>query len=293
MFHLPGVSKVVESNGCYFDLSDAKERVDEFVALYKKRPIVDNSGGMKFNHSFATWFMLQSLKPKVVIESGVWKGHSTWLIEQACPDARIFCLDLNFSRLQYRSAVATYIQKDFSECSWSSIDPASVVCFFDDHENSYARLKDMYWVGFTRAIFEDNFPCGEGDCYSLRHMLGGFGHPHLQMSKQHLEGLAKILIRFLFELVVKQAGSRQQLIVKPNTADRDNFRRNCKYYFEFPPIVREPLNNWGGCWEGSYSSVQPLLKDSEVTPDLQKLRTMDANVFGYGYIAFVDLQQDG
>src|SRR5262249_40062710 len=157
--------------------------VAEFSALYAKRPIPQNIGGMRFNHSFATWFILKTLNPKTVIESGVWQGHSTWLIEQACPGAKLYCLDPNFSQLVYRSPSATYIGTDFADCDWQDVDRVSALCFFDDHQNAYARLKDLRWAGFTRAIFEDNFPCGEGDCYTLRHMLNGFGHVQLQMSK--------------------------------------------------------------------------------------------------------------
>jgi hypothetical protein len=28
---------------------------------------------------------------------------------------------------------------------------ASTLCFFDDHQNAYQRMKDMLWSGFTRA----------------------------------------------------------------------------------------------------------------------------------------------
>jgi hypothetical protein len=167
--------------------ADLKASVADFMKVYAQRPIPKNNGGMRYNHSFATWFILSSLKPNTVIESGVFQGHSTWLIEHACPTARLYCLDLDFSNLVYRSPTATYIKKDFAECGWQNVDRASSVCFFDDHQNAHHRLKDMRWAGFTRAIVEDNFPCGEeGDCYTLKHMLSGFGHQHLQMSKAYL-----------------------------------------------------------------------------------------------------------
>src|SRR5262245_60929337 len=102
--------------------ADISREIEEFLAIYELRPIHPNVGGMRFNHSFATWFILKTLKPHFVIESGVWRGHSTWLIEQACPHARLFCLDLDFSKLMYRSAKATYLNKDFAECGWLDVN---------------------------------------------------------------------------------------------------------------------------------------------------------------------------
>src|SRR5690349_11047684 len=87
---------------------DLLKGLEEFAALYAQRPIQDNQGGMKAPHMAYTWFVLKHLRPKVVIESGVWRGQSTWLIEQTCPDAELHCIDPDLSRLIYRSPKATY-----------------------------------------------------------------------------------------------------------------------------------------------------------------------------------------
>ncbi|MHB8840028.1 MAG: hypothetical protein ACYC7F_13885, partial [Gemmatimonadaceae bacterium] len=154
----------------------------EFVARYPARPIGNNEGGMHFNHAFAAFAVARHLMPRTIVESGVWKGQSTWLFEQACPQARLVCLDPNPGVREYSSPRAEYRTDDFALLDWSGVERESALCFFDDHQNCFQRLIEMKWWGFRRAIFEDNFPCGEGDCYSLRHALAGFGHPHLQMS---------------------------------------------------------------------------------------------------------------
>ena len=89
--------------------------LDEFSALYSRRPIKDNQGGMKAPHMFAVWFMVRKLAPDLVVESGIWKGQSTWLLEQACPDARLVSIDLNLGHREYVSKTAVYLDKDFSE----------------------------------------------------------------------------------------------------------------------------------------------------------------------------------
>ena len=58
--------------------AEITELINEFSELYETRPIKDNSGGMKSPHMFPAWFVVKKLKPKVLIESGVWKGQGTW-----------------------------------------------------------------------------------------------------------------------------------------------------------------------------------------------------------------------
>lgn len=59
------------------------DSLDEFSAIYADRPIQDNKGGMKAPHMFAVWFMTRKLSPDLIVESGIWRGQSTWLLEQA------------------------------------------------------------------------------------------------------------------------------------------------------------------------------------------------------------------
>ena len=68
--------------------SEIIKYLDEFIELYKERPIKDNSGGMKFPHMFALFFFLKTLRPDFVVESGIFKGQSTWLIEKTLPNAK-------------------------------------------------------------------------------------------------------------------------------------------------------------------------------------------------------------
>ena len=110
--------------------NDIEMLFEEFSKLYARRPIQDNSGGMKAPHAFASYFMLKMLKPKIIIESGVWKGQGTWLFEQACPEAKIICLDINFGNLIYKSKKAEYIEKDFTIVNFDNIDKNNSLCFF-------------------------------------------------------------------------------------------------------------------------------------------------------------------
>ena len=50
------------------DSADIRRKIEEFVAVYERRPIRPNIGGMRFNHSFATWYILKTLNPHFIIE---------------------------------------------------------------------------------------------------------------------------------------------------------------------------------------------------------------------------------
>lgn len=234
---------------------DLVEALDEFGALYAERPIQANVGGMQFNHCFATWFMLRRLRPSVVIESGVYRGQSTWLIERACPEAAIVCVDVHFGALAHRSSRAAYIQKDFSEIDWSSHDLSNAVAIFDDHQNAYRHLKEMAWVGVRYAIFDDNYSVGAGDCYSPRQILAATGHERLAES-QYFGGPRAWLRRKVHQRVLRALGPNQAVIAQPNVADRANLKKRLRVYYEFPPAFLSKKPAVDG---RQYRGKQPLV----------------------------------
>ena len=167
-------------------LENQLDFMDEFLDIYLNRPFKKNTGGMKFNHSFSLYTTLKIKNPKLVIESGIWKGHSTYLIEAAVPDAEIVSLDLNLDFREYISNRVRYIEKDFNDIDWSATENKNnSLIFFDDHQNCLERLKEMKWWGFNLAIFEDNYPPGEGDAYSLKQVKEKSGHKNIQLSTKY------------------------------------------------------------------------------------------------------------
>ena len=76
--------------------------VSEFFEIFAGRPVKDNKGGSGFNDGLWIFAFARALEPEVIVESGVHKGHSTWLLRQACPDAEIHSFDVDLSHLVYR-----------------------------------------------------------------------------------------------------------------------------------------------------------------------------------------------
>lgn len=273
------------------DRAVAMTALREFAEVYESRPLRSNFGGMGFNHSFATWFMLKTLQPQVVVESGVWRGHSTWLIENAVPQARLYCFDPRPDRRSYTSDRAVYVTADFSRFDWSKVDTQHAVVFCDDHQNSYERLKAGAWFGFRHYIFEDNFPSGEGDSYSLRHIMAGSGHPHIQMSRRYALRPKQVLKRLFIEPLLARLGAQQSVIVPPNTADAGNLRRRLVRYEEFPPVVRREKTHWQTTWSGAYASDEPMCSDVENAADVCGQRAYEWD-WDYGYICYVELREN-
>ena len=47
---------------------------------------------------FYFYLILKNLKPELIIESGVYKGQSTWLIENTLPNSKIISIDIDLNK---------------------------------------------------------------------------------------------------------------------------------------------------------------------------------------------------
>lgn len=180
---------------------DLKDALIEFAVLYEQRPLKDNHGGMLAPQMFFTWFIVKRLQPKFIIESGVYKGQSTWLLEQAAPQAQIISLDPNPQLRVYISPKVIYKVRDFSRIDWSFLDPKETVCFFDDHYG-LDRIKECYARGFKHILYEDNYPIPGGNQY---HPSGNGLSPKAAFKEKNQDAA------FLYRVI--------------------------KTYYEFPPIT--------------------------------------------------------
>jgi len=214
-------------------------QLQEFFEVYATRPVKDNSGGMGFNHSFAFWRLLRILKPDLIIESGIWKGHSTWLIEVALPESRIIAFDIKLSNREYISSKVEYIESDFQYYDWSSENLENSLILLDDHQNSFNRILLANFYGIKRMIFEDNYLVDNGDFYSLNHIFSKVGFPDIQLSRKHRKSFRSVLMRASYMPLLKKLGSRQHWLVPANPFDSNNLQAKLLEYQIFPRILDE------------------------------------------------------
>lgn len=258
-----------------FDRDAMRASVPAFLDLYAERPIRENPFGMALNHSWATWYILDRLKPELVVESGVWQGHSTWLIERTLPNAQILSFDIDLSNRQYISPKAAYYQKDLASHDWTGVNKNSSLAFLDDHQNAYQRLMLMRWLGFDRIIFEDNHPPGFGDFYTLKHMRAGCGYPpsHELMQQSRARAAAKRTIR----MARTRLGALQA--VSPNHADWANTSAQLSRYEEMPALRLSEAGYYG----------RPYSATGELAEQLLPLADFSGQDLRYNWLTFVDL----
>jgi hypothetical protein len=256
-------------------IRDLRSELERFLELYMDRPIKNNIGGMGLNHSFAFWRMLRILKPDLVVESGVWKGHSTWLIENALPESRIISFDIKLSKREYVSQKAIYVENDFQYFDWASEDVTNSLILFDDHQNSFNRVVMASFFGFKNMIFEDNYTSDNGDFYTLNHIFSNSGFTDIQLSKKHRRRPRTILRRLYFLPVLTRIGSHQHWLIPANPFDSKFLRSKLSTYELFPRIFDED----GKVADG----VQKYI------PNFQLPSKMFESNFSYNNISFLSL----
>jgi len=249
-----------------------------FKEIYKQRPVEFNKGGMLFPHMFATYFILKKINPTFVIESGVFKGQSTWLIEKTLPNAEILSIDIDLNHRKYISKKAKYSNNDFKYQNFSNIPPDTLV-FFDDHVNHYERLKQAKFFNIKNIIFEDNYNVNEGNFYTLKHAYQNVGFNYKYTRLGHIKTFCIFLIETLKKIFLKDYYFSNDKILlrlrdnKKNENDFKNIEKNIETYFEFPPLYKH-----------NEDSTVPILTNNEINFELSK-----KEILSYNYITFVKL----
>jgi hypothetical protein len=245
-----------------------KNYLEEYLELYKSKPINDNTGGMKSPHMFNMFCLLKELKPKLIIESGVWKGQGTWLFEKASPDSDIICFDVYMKRLLYKSDNAIYVENDFTTIDWDAFfsnnteyTPENTLLFLDDHVDFIHRLQFLSGSPyFSKVIFEDNYPPTQGDCVSPKKL------------------------RECTTCVIDKAGDRSEHVIPKE--DIDLFNRTVSYYQELPPLFKPENTRWGDSWE-SYDTPEPIFELNDNSD-----KTLIEEMYDYTWIAYMELKYE-
>lgn len=149
--------------------------VRDFYGLIVKSPVNAKKGGNGFNGCLQIYAVARLLKPRVIIESGVFRGQTSWILRQACPDATLFCFDVDFSNLVYKDRDALYTQADWSGFDLSGLPLNETLAFFDDHIDQGRRVLEAEARGLSHLLFDDNAPA------SRIHTVGGPPIPSLDM----------------------------------------------------------------------------------------------------------------
>lgn len=133
---------------------------DHDKLFFNSNPVKDNLGGMGYNNSLYL-FVYLSVQKKVdmFVESGIWKGYSSFLIDSALKkkndDAEHYKFDINFKNIKYFSKKANYFEFDINEYEFPK-SKKNKIFFFDDHVSHYDRLQYCYNNDVEQIIFDDD-----------------------------------------------------------------------------------------------------------------------------------------
>jgi hypothetical protein len=147
--------------------TDLAALVRDFWRTYRSRPFADNQGGSGFHNAFWIWLVARTLAPRLIVESGVWKGHTSWLLGQACPEATVLGFDLDLSAVEHGTARVRFHQHDWSSHDLGQVDPERALAFFDCHVDHARRIQEAHERGFRHLLFDDNPPLHKLHRYGL------------------------------------------------------------------------------------------------------------------------------
>ncbi|GJD53407.1 hypothetical protein OPKNFCMD_6182 [Methylobacterium crusticola] len=134
----------------------AHPAVAAFWELIAAAPVAQRRGGNGFNGALQLYVLMRALRPRVIVESGVFRGLTTWVMRQACPEAEILCFDPDLTGLRYRDPRARYHARDWSACDLGGLDLTDAVGFFDDHISQARRVLEARARGLHRLVFDDD-----------------------------------------------------------------------------------------------------------------------------------------
>jgi hypothetical protein len=160
------LGEFLQQASCTVATEELEEATAAFYALSRSCPIRQSTGGSGFNAGLELFIMARFLHPSLIIESGVYRGFTTWVLRHAAPRAKILSFDIDLSRVRHPEAEVEYVERDVSAYDFSSLSADNTLCFFDDHVSQALRIEQALSWGFTHLIFDDNLPVhalhGEG-----------------------------------------------------------------------------------------------------------------------------------
>ncbi len=134
------------------------KHVDEFRTVFLDSPVTMNVYGANFPSGVNLFLMARCLAPGLIVESGVYKGQSSYILASACRRAEVHAFDVNLKELSHRTPGVTYHEYDWMNAQ-IKCDPSSVgLCFFDDHQNQALRIIQAHERGFKHVIVDDSWP---------------------------------------------------------------------------------------------------------------------------------------
>jgi len=146
---------------------DFGSEIERFWQTYSRRTFTHNRRGSGFHNAFWIYLFSRMINPTLVVESGVWQGQTSWLLEQACPDATIHGFDIDLRNLEYKTGKVVFHEQDWNQYTFKNVNGDKSLVFFDCHINHATRIIEAHRKGFRHLLFDDNPPAHKLYAYGL------------------------------------------------------------------------------------------------------------------------------
>ena len=135
---------------------DTSEIVSQHHDIFLKRPIKALANGVGYNNSLILFALVKKLNPSLIIESGTWRGYSSYVMGTAAPRADVYTFDISHEELKFRSENVKYFKHDLTEHDLPIGDVGNALVYFDDHVSHYDRLSYASKQKWKFLLFDDD-----------------------------------------------------------------------------------------------------------------------------------------
>ena len=150
------VIKFLQDYNLNYTKKNIEKYIDQYCKILYETPIKDMNSGFGFNEGLFLFCIIKVVKPTLIIESGIMKGFTTYIIDSASDkNCIINCYDINFDNIEYRSKKAKYFNNDINQ-SPPNIQGHKVLAFWDDHTSHLDRLEFSIKNRIEYNIFDDD-----------------------------------------------------------------------------------------------------------------------------------------
>ena len=134
------------------DAESIIKSIEEFDNVIKNSPVRNFVGGFSYNNALSLFIFVRALRPNSLIESGVWRGFTTYILRSAAPNALLNCFDVDLGNKLYTDSTANYFEYDLEKWQYIKSD----LLFCDDHVSQDSRLQFAFEKKIPYLVFDDD-----------------------------------------------------------------------------------------------------------------------------------------